>query len=143
MGHVLPILKFRRVAEGEYEPIAVAGTGFTFGVDQLGHTAEEPVAWGEDVVASGYPLPRSIEDPFNRAARFESNAALMKGYVTRLRLDDRPGWRPVRIYELDMLAPPGMSGSPFFRPHPLEVVGVVYREQDTAVPDSKKVISFA
>ncbi len=31
VGHVLPILKFRHVAEGEYDPVAMAGTGFTFG----------------------------------------------------------------------------------------------------------------
>src|SRR5580700_9527822 len=31
VGHVLPILKFRRVAKCEYDPLAVAGTGFTFG----------------------------------------------------------------------------------------------------------------
>ncbi len=203
VGHVLPILKFRRVAEGEYDPVAVAGTGFTFGeytlvtcwhcvsgelaedevyavayrsggLDQSGYDsvselidlgqygerdlalarigftieprlrlAEEPAAWGEDVVASGYPLPQGVSDPFHPTMRFESNAAMLKGYVTRLRLDDRPGWRPVRVYELDMPAPPGVSGSPLFRPHPLEVVGVVYREQDITVPDSERVIGFA
>ena len=66
-----------------------------------------------------------------------------KGYVTRMRLDDRPGWRPVRAYELDMPAPPDVSGSPLFCPHPLEVVGVVYREQDITVPDSERVIGYA
>lgn len=197
VGHVLPILKFRRVAEGEYEPIAMAGTGFTFGeytlvtcwhcvsgelaedevygvasrsqgldqqgydrvselvdLDQVGDRdlalaridfaveprltlAEEPAAWGEDVVASGYPLPRSLEDSFYRTMRFESNAAMLKGYVTRLRLDDRPGWRPVRAYELDMPAPPGMSGSPLFRPHPLEVVGVVATRERLHLPLSQ------
>lgn len=203
VGHVLPILKFRRVAEGEYDPVAMAGTGFTFGeytlvtcwhcvgrelaedevygvayrsggldqptydsvseltdleqdgerdlalarigfaVEPMLTLAEEPAVWGEDVVASGYPLPQGIGDPFYRTMRFESNAAMLKGYVTRIRLDDRPGWRPVRAYELDMPAPPGVSGSPLFRAHPLEVVGVVYREQDITVPDSKRVIGFA
>ena len=202
-GHVLPILKFRRAAEGEYAPVGVAGTGFTFGehtlvtcwhcvsgelaedevygvayrsegLDQPGYDsvselvdlgqvgerdlalarigiaveprltlAEKPAAWGEDVVACGYPLPRGVNDPFYRTMRLESNATMLKGYVTRLRLDDRPGWRPVRAYELDMPAPPGVSGSPLFRPHPLEVVGVVYREQDITVPDSERVIYFA
>jgi Trypsin-like peptidase domain len=156
VGHVLPILKFRRVAEGEYDPLAVTGTGFTFGeytlvtcwhcvggelaedevygvayrsggLDQPGYDsvselidlgqygerdlalarigftveprltlAEEPAAWGEDVVASGYPLPQGVSDPFYRTTRFESNATMLKGYVTRIRLDDRPGRRPVR-----------------------------------------------
>jgi hypothetical protein len=203
VGHVLPIVKFRRVAEGEYDPVAMAGTGFTFGeytlvtcwhcvsgelaegevygvayrsegldqqrydsvselvdLEQVGERdlalarigiaveprltlAEEPAAWGEDVIACGYPLPRGVSDGPSPRMRFESNAAMLKGYVTRLRLDDRPGWRPARAYELDMPAPPGVSGSPLFRPYPLEVVGVVYREQDITVPDSERVIGFA
>ena len=30
-GHVLPVVRFRRTALGEYEPIAAMGSGFTFG----------------------------------------------------------------------------------------------------------------
>jgi len=32
--------------------------------------AERPAAWGEDVVACGYPLPRGVSDPFYRTMRF-------------------------------------------------------------------------
>jgi len=67
---------------------------------------------------------------------------MMKGYVTRLKLDDRPGRRPVRAYQLDMSALPGVSGSPLFRPQPL-AVGVVYLEQEITVPGSERVIGFA
>jgi len=67
------------------------------------------------------------------------NAMLLRGYVTRLRIDDRPGVLPVRAYELDMMAPPGASGSPLFRPHPLEVAGVVYGEQDVQMGGGRPV----
>jgi hypothetical protein len=40
--------------------------------------AEKPAAWGEDVVACGYPLPRGVNDPFYRTMRLESNAAILK-----------------------------------------------------------------
>jgi hypothetical protein len=30
-AHVLPIARFRRMAEGKYQPITAIGTGFTFG----------------------------------------------------------------------------------------------------------------
>jgi hypothetical protein len=62
------------------------------------------------------------------------NACLLRGYVTRLKADDRPGQEPVRAYELDMPAPGGISGSPLFRQAPIEVLGVVYGEQDQHVP---------
>jgi hypothetical protein len=47
-----------------------------------------------------------------------------------------------RAYELDMIAPLGASGSPLFRPHPLEVVGVVYGEQDVQMGGGRP-ITFA
>ena len=204
VGHVLPIVKFRRAAEGQYDPIAMVGSGFTFGentlvtcwhcvagelgdgevyavayrsggTDQQGYDsvseltdleqdanghdlalatigfalepvltlADEPAAWGEDVVASGYPLPLNTRDPSQGTALISTNACILKGYVTRLKPDDRPGLRLVRAYELDMPAPPGVSGSPLFRPRPLEVVGVVYGEQDIEVAGSKRLITFS
>ena len=71
------------------------------------------------------------------------NACLLRGHVTRLRMDDRPGWKAVRAYELDMPAPGGVSGSPLFRPGPLEVVGVVYREHEVVVSDRGSPITFS
>jgi hypothetical protein len=44
---------------------------------------------------------------------------------------------------MDMTIPPGMSGSPVFRPRPLEVVGVAYREHDTQLTGEVRVITFA
>jgi hypothetical protein len=58
-------------------------------------------------------------------------------------MDDRPGQEPVRAYEQDMAAPGGVSGSPLFRPQPLEVVGVVYREHEIIVPDRGSPVTFS
>jgi hypothetical protein len=203
-GHALPVARFRRQAEGEYEPIAAVGSGFTFGegtfvtcwhsvnaplgedevygavmrsggtesqrYDQVselvdleqvtgGHDlalarvdftvepvltlAENPAAWGTDVVACGYPLPVNTRDPDTRDVKIDTNASLLRGYVTRLRMDDRPGWPAVRAYEVDMRAPGGVSGSPLFRPQPFEVVGVVYREHDLYVSERQAPVTFA
>ena len=203
-GHVLPVVRFRRTAPGEYEPINAVGSGFTFGegtfvtcwhcvgaplgedevhcaamrsegtnsqrydevfeladleqtatghdlalavvnytVDPVLTLADNPPAWGEDVVTCGYPLPFNTRNPDTRQAKIDMNACLLRGYVTRLKMDDRPGWEPVRAYELDMPAPGGVSGSPLFRPQPLEVVGVVYREHEVIVTDRGSPVTFS
>jgi Trypsin-like peptidase domain len=113
--------------------LALARISYT--LDPVLSLASDPAAWGEDVVACGYPLPLNSRDPDTGEPRIEVNASLLRGYVTRLRMDDRPGWEPVRAYELDMPAPGGVSGSPLCRPEPFEVVGVVYREQDIILHD--------
>jgi hypothetical protein len=203
-GHVLPVVRFRREAPGEYKPIAAVGSGFTFGegtfvtcwhcisaplgedevygaamrsggtgsqtydeafelvdleqdadghdlalarinytVDPVLALANDPAAWGEDVVACGYPLPVNTRNTDTREAKIDMNACLLRGYVTRLRMDDRPGWEPVRAYELDMPAPGGVSGSPLFRAAPFEVVGVVYREHDLYVANRDVPVTFS
>jgi hypothetical protein len=202
-GHALPVGRFRRLAPGEYEPVAAVGSGFTFGegtfvtcwhcvsvplrddevygaamrsggiesqaydevyelvdleqvatgndlalarvnfsVDPVLTLADDPAAWGEDVVSCGYPLPLNTHDPDTRAVKIDVNAALLRGYVTRLRMDDRAGRKPVRAYELDMRAPSGVSGSPLFRPQPFEVVGVVYGQHEVSDGD-RPVVTFA
>lgn len=60
---------------------------------------------------------------------------MLRGYVTRLLMDDRAGADPVRAYELDMPAPGGVSGSPLLRPDPFEVVGVVYGQHQISDGD--------
>ena len=203
---VLPITKFHRNDDGEYEPVAAAGTGFTFGeqtfvtcwhcvreplkddefyaavarsegtdsqsydsywglndleqdangsdlalarIEPTVRTrltlASDPAGWGEDVVACGYPMPLNTVNTETKLPLINTNSVLFKGYVTRIRINDFPGQPETRLYELDMPAPPGMSGSPVFRENSLEVVGVVLREQGYDIPgeDRQMIFSFA
>jgi hypothetical protein len=105
--------------------------------------ASDPAAWGEDVIACGYPLPLNTRDPDSREPKIDTNACLLRGYVTRVKMDDRPGQEPVRAYELDMPAAGGVSGSPLFRQAPFEVVGVVYGEQDQYIPGRGTPVIFS
>jgi hypothetical protein len=123
--------------------LAIARVNYS--IDPVITLAQEPAAWGENVVACGYPLPTDGSSPDTGEAKIDMNAMLLRGYVTRLKVDDRPGWRPVRAYELDMPAPNGISGAPIFREQPLEIVGVVYREHEYEVHDrgARLIFSFA
>jgi len=201
---VLPISKFRRLKEGEYQPITAVGTGFTFGertlvtcwhcvrdslkddevyavaarsqgTDQQNYDsvfelsdlerdangsdlaiarigfcvpmtlnlASDPAAWGEDVIACGYPMPLNTVEVQTQEPLINMNSSLFRGYVTRIREGDFPGQPTTRLYELDMPAPPGMSGSPVFRAESLEVVGVIVSEQGYEVPDTSRQMVFA
>jgi hypothetical protein len=203
-GHVLPVVRFRRTAPGEHEPVAAVGSGFTFGegtfvtcwhcvseplgddevygavmrsegtgsqtydqvfeladleqdaagndlaLARVGYSvapvlalANDPAAWGEDIVACGYPLPVNSRNTDTREPKIDMNACLLRGYVTRLKIDGRPGREPVRAYELDMPAPGGVSGAPLFRPAPFEIVGVVYGEQDQHVRGRETPVTFS
>ena len=93
------------------------------------HLAAGPAGWGDDVMACGYPLPLNTKDVETREPRINTNAMLFKGYVMRIRLSDFPGQPEGRVYELDMHAPPGMSGAPVLRAGSREVVGVVVDER--------------
>ena len=57
------------------------------------------------MIACGYPLLVNARNPDTQEAEIDMNTCLLRGYVTRLRMDDRSRWEPVRAYELDMPAP--------------------------------------
>jgi len=99
--------------------------------------ASDPLEWGDDVVAFGFPHTLDTIDPETKEKRIETHARVFKGYVTRLFPDEYQG-QPV--VELAMPAPVGMSGGPVFnvqRPtavrgtsqEPFECVGVVFGER--------------
>ena len=90
--------------------------------------ASDPLRWGEDVVSCGYPLPLTTGNTEARNLKISTNARLLRGYVTRLFVREDPAYPPVPAVELDMPAPPGLSGGPLFRTDPFEVVGVVVGE---------------
>ncbi len=97
-----------------------------------------PFAWGQEVMAIGYPLPRQA------GLNFSTSARLLKGYVTRLMLDPRPGWQETRAYELDLPAPAGVSGAPLLHPESLSVGGVIFGEWGDSEPgQERRSYSFA
>ena len=100
-------------------------------------------SWGEDVVACGYPMPLNTVNVKTQQPLIDTNASVYKGYVSRIRSNDFPGQPETRLYELDMPAPPGMSGSPVFRSGTLEVVGVIVSEQGYEVPGTNRQTVFA
>jgi len=99
---------------------------------------EARASWRAGIPCRSTPVTRTAREP-----KIDMSACLLRGYVTRLKTDDRPGQAPVRACELDMPAPGGISGSPLFRPVPFEVVGVVYGEQDQHVPGRGTPVIFS
>jgi hypothetical protein len=105
--------------------------------------ASDPLEWGDDVVALGFPYTLDTIDPETGDKRIETHARVFKGYVTRLFRDEYQG-EPV--VELSIPAPVGMSGGPLFneqRPlfrggpalEPFECYGVVFGEHSIHTPD--------
>lgn len=105
--------------------------------------AADPLQWGDDVIALGFPHTLDTKDPDTGRKRIETHARVFKGYVTRLFWDE---YRNDGVVELDIPAPVGMSGGPLFnaqRPlfrggpalEPFECYGVVYGEHALQTPD--------
>ena len=108
--------------------------------------AADPLQWGDDVIAFGFPHTLDTIDPDTKEKRIETHARVFKGYVTRLFADKYQ--QGGAVVELDMRAPVGMSGGPLFnvqRPEtrgressePFECFGVVLGEWAHQTPDGE------
>ncbi|MET8759897.1 serine protease [Lentzea sp. NPDC004782] len=107
--------------------------------------AADPLEWGDDVVAFGFPHTLDTIDPETNEKRIETHARVFKGYVTRLFPDEYQG---DAVVELAMPAPVGMSGGPLFNVQrsaarggtsnePFECFGVVFGERIHQTPDGE------
>jgi SNF2-related domain len=105
--------------------------------------AEQIIEADWDLVVFGYPLPLNTRDTATRQPKIKMNAMLFKGYVVRIRIADFPGQPETRSYELDMPAPPGLSGSPVLRAGSRDVVGVVVTERGYEIPREDRMIYLA
>lgn len=121
--------------------LALATIGYTVATRLT--LASQPPGWGEDVMACGYPLPLNTRDAATQKPLINTNAMLFKGYVIRIRNADFPGQPQTRMYELDMPAPPGLSGSPVLLPGSRVVVGVVVTERGYGIPGEDRTLYFA
>lgn len=110
----------------------------------------------EDVCAFGYPFSKLTpgEPEVGRLPLIQLRT--LKGYVVRRFHHEQPGFGPTHSYELDMLAPEGLSGAPLMTLAG-EVLGVVYGtvetqaitewamvdEQGNRTPEIQRIVSFA
>lgn len=84
----------------------------------------------------GYPFTTLTEEipEVGRLPLIEARA--LKGYIMRRVYYQPPAGELIRSYELDMLAPAGLSGGPVVRIHRVrgarEVIGVVHGSNDVA-----------
>jgi hypothetical protein len=105
--------------------------------------ATEPFPWGAGVIACGYPLTTDTRDPTTGDPHVATEARVLRGYVTRILMDDLSGQEPMRAFELDMRAPAGMSGSPLLNPDTLEVGGLVYGTRTSYQPGEEEPFTFS
>lgn len=107
--------------------------------------AADPLQWGDDVIAFGFPHTLDTMNPDTNERRIETHARVFKGYVTRLFADEYQG---EAVVELAMPAPVGMSGGPLFNvqradvrgelsSEPFECFGVVFGERLLQTPDGE------
>ena len=105
--------------------------------------AADPLQWGDDVVALGFPHTLDATDADTGDKRIETHARVFKGYVTRLFYDD---YQRQPVVELNIPAPVGMSGGPLFNAQQplvrggppldqLECYGVIFGEHSLHTPD--------
>jgi hypothetical protein len=85
---------------------------------------------GDDVSTYGYPLIQNLPPP-DAGRSISLEPRYLEGYCTLIFENDVPGYVKTGSYELDMLAPRGLSGAPILRRGTTEVVGVVYGTKDT------------
>ncbi len=111
---------------------------------------------GIDVFSYGYPLTigRRVE---GGRLQFDLQSRYIEGYVTRPFIHQPPSFPPTPSYELDMLAPAGLSGAPLIFRGSMQLMGVVYGAADSysiaeesradpdtgeVVPEVRRIISF-
>lgn len=91
-------------------------------------------AFGQEVWTYGYPLSEmrlSLEG--ERQAYVPPR--FLKGYVIRNLLHNHPQYGQVASYELDLPAPPGLSGAPLMLLGTTDVIGVIYGSNDIGTID--------
>ncbi len=86
---------------------------------------------GTEVVTSGYPLLQ-VTSPGDVARPSDMGGRILQGYVMHCIEYEHPGFRLTPTYELDMLAPGGLSGAPIARRNSDMVVGIIYGSNDVS-----------
>lgn len=107
--------------------------------------AREQARLGEEVCTWGFPLMPAPEVRADDGAKVYSDFAprYLQGYVSRVAATKQvDGTRPP-VIELDMPAPPGISGAPLLRVNTGEVLGVILGERSTSQGDNRWAFAVA
>ena len=88
----------------------------------------ELLEWGEEVFCFGYPLTQRTPT-LDSSTKFDVQARMLRGYVSRRLVYPHPSFGPIESYELDMAVPEGLSGAPVLR-RGQGIVGVAYGSVD-------------
>jgi hypothetical protein len=91
--------------------------------------AESAPPLGADVWTFGYPLP-GVKRLATGLKFFTAHPRLLKGYITRPFVYEHPSGARIPSWELSFSAPEGLSGAPVFLTGTLDIVGVVYGNND-------------
>lgn len=102
---------------------------------------------GLQVYSYGYPLTDTYLKPGADEPTYRLHRRILKGYVTRTTTFELPGFPEALMCELDMQAPPGMSGAPILRDTPTggttELVGILKGHQAIHMGDTSTVFGLA
>jgi hypothetical protein len=111
---------------------------------------------GDGVWTFGYPLTENRRLDSGHQF-FMAHPRLLRGHILRVFRYDHPSLGMVPSWELSFAVPPGLSGAPLFRDGTLDVVGVVYGNNDVSsveeiasidpgsgarIPEVRRIMSF-
>ena len=89
---------------------------------------------GTSVWTFGYPFPQG-QDIGNGLQQHTVHPRVLHGYITRAFVYQHGRLGPIPSWELSFPTPEGLSGSPLFLDDTLDVVGVIYGNNDVGVVD--------
>lgn len=126
MRHVVPLFQLGRDHNGA--DLAFALTANWIGDDPPLRLSREQAYQGTQTWTLGFPLTEYVRSESGEVLT-RITRRLLKGYITSARISDDPGREGMRLYELDMQAPRGLSGAPLMRDNytsgTRDVLGVV------------------
>lgn len=93
--------------------------------------ADSPPRIGASVWTFGYPLT-DVERITDEVRYFTAHPRLLRGHITRPFVYNHEALGPLPSWELSFPVPAGLSGAPLFLHGTLDVIGVVYGNNDVA-----------
>lgn len=132
-GASIPTLGIENV-EADAGGLDLATASVELAASPLFNLCPDRAVSGHNVWSAGFPLPKRTVLSTGQGV-LNVQPRQLKGYITcEFDNPDHPGFGSQPSYELDMLSPAGMSGSPLMidsiAPVGLRLVGVIYGSRD-------------